>query len=414
MNKIKKCLKILGPGLVYAGAAIGVSHLVQSTRAGALYSFELVIFILIANFLKLPFLEMGTRYPNVKGKSLLNGYKELGNIYLYLFLAIEVLTMFIIMAAISIVTAGITLLLFPIEISPVVMASALMGISAVILVIGKYTILDKAVKYIVITLSIATISALTISLTNFDFSYASVAFEKFSFGSTTDLLFLMALIGWMPAPIDISAWQSLWTCERNEWKPASPQCHKEGMIDFYVGYIGTAFLAICFLGLGAVVMNPTGEAFSGSAVQFSGQLVELFSSGLGAWSKMLIGFACLATMVSTTMTCCDAFPRVLSRGIILYNGKEEKKDFYYLISIIVLVIGTFLVLALFLENMRAMVDFATIISFLVTPFIGWLNWRIFKKHIYKKTKYFKILDKVSIGSLIFFSGFVILFLFLKI
>ncbi len=31
---LRKLLKVLGPGLLYAGAAVGVSHLVQSTRAG--------------------------------------------------------------------------------------------------------------------------------------------------------------------------------------------------------------------------------------------------------------------------------------------------------------------------------------------------------------------------------------------
>ena len=35
MEKINHILKKLGPGLLFAGAAIGVSHLVQSTKAGA-------------------------------------------------------------------------------------------------------------------------------------------------------------------------------------------------------------------------------------------------------------------------------------------------------------------------------------------------------------------------------------------
>ena len=34
--------KTLGPGLLMAGAAVGVSHLVQSTRAGAVYGFGLL------------------------------------------------------------------------------------------------------------------------------------------------------------------------------------------------------------------------------------------------------------------------------------------------------------------------------------------------------------------------------------
>ena len=34
--------KAIGPGLIWAGAAIGVSHLVQSTRAGADYGFQFI------------------------------------------------------------------------------------------------------------------------------------------------------------------------------------------------------------------------------------------------------------------------------------------------------------------------------------------------------------------------------------
>ncbi len=34
MAGYNKIWKVLGPGLLYAGAAVGVSHLVQSTRAG--------------------------------------------------------------------------------------------------------------------------------------------------------------------------------------------------------------------------------------------------------------------------------------------------------------------------------------------------------------------------------------------
>ena len=38
-------LKAIGPGLLLAAIAVGVSHLVQSTRAGALYGFAMLIFI---------------------------------------------------------------------------------------------------------------------------------------------------------------------------------------------------------------------------------------------------------------------------------------------------------------------------------------------------------------------------------
>ena len=42
-------LKSLGPGLLFAAAAVGVSHLVQSTRAGADFGFGLLWALLLAN-----------------------------------------------------------------------------------------------------------------------------------------------------------------------------------------------------------------------------------------------------------------------------------------------------------------------------------------------------------------------------
>ena len=56
--KMFKLLKKLGPGLLFAGAAIGVSHLVQSTRAGADFGFSLVWALILANIIKYPFFFM--------------------------------------------------------------------------------------------------------------------------------------------------------------------------------------------------------------------------------------------------------------------------------------------------------------------------------------------------------------------
>ena len=53
MKKIN--LKKLGPGLLFAGAAIGVSHLVQSTRAGADFGWGLGWALVLVNVFKYPF-----------------------------------------------------------------------------------------------------------------------------------------------------------------------------------------------------------------------------------------------------------------------------------------------------------------------------------------------------------------------
>ena len=51
--------KTFGPGILFACTAIGVSHLVQSTRAGAEFGFMILGFVILANVLKYPFFEHG-------------------------------------------------------------------------------------------------------------------------------------------------------------------------------------------------------------------------------------------------------------------------------------------------------------------------------------------------------------------
>ena len=70
--------QLLGPGILFAATAIGVSHLVQSTRAGALYGLAMMPILLIACAAKYPSLLIGLMYPARTGKTLLQGYREQG------------------------------------------------------------------------------------------------------------------------------------------------------------------------------------------------------------------------------------------------------------------------------------------------------------------------------------------------
>ncbi len=394
--------KRLGPGLLFAGAAIGVSHIVQSTRAGALYSFELVIVVILANLLKLPILEMGVRYPLETREHLLHGYHKLGKHYLLFFLLITLCTMFIIQAAITVVTSGILMLFLPTGSSILVVSLIVLILASLILIVGKYSFLDNFVKFIIIALSATCILATLLSLKLFDPNKVSYTFNIFEFSKTTDVLFMMALIGWMPAPVDTSVWQSIWYEQKKDYKNA--------FFDFHIGYWTTTILALLFLSLGALVMFTKGDGFSSQAVGFASDLVSIFTSSIGLWAKPIIAFACLATMVSTTLTCLDAYPRVLNGIYKEIKGNEAKSIYNF--SLIFTVIGTILVLYFFLENMKKMVDFATLISFLVTPIIGYFNFKLFIK-LKKDTAYDNSINLVFIISLVFFSLFTIYFVSLK-
>ena len=81
-----------GPGLLWAATAIGISHLVQATRAGAETGFGLVSVLVLALVLKYPFFEYGPRYAAATGDSLIEGYSRIGRWALWLYLVITLLT----------------------------------------------------------------------------------------------------------------------------------------------------------------------------------------------------------------------------------------------------------------------------------------------------------------------------------
>tara|TARA_B110000285_G_scaffold124745_1_gene140780 strand:- start:353 stop:1552 length:1200 start_codon:yes stop_codon:yes gene_type:complete len=358
-------LKSLGPGLLYAGAAIGVSHLVQSTKAGATYGYILIIAIVLAHVFKYPFFALGPRYANKTGESLVAGYAKMGRWAVVLLLVLTLSTMFTVQAAVTIVTAGL-LQHMGVSLSAVVLSLLLLVICLLILRIGNYSILDNLMKVIMIILSVSTLAAFALSF-SVERGVIPSAQTIFTLTKEEDLGFLLAFVGWMPAPLDIAIWHSIWTL-------AKGKSADNGEFDFRVGFYGTAILGICFLVLGANTMYGSGEALESSAGGFAAQLITSFTSCLGTWSYWFITIAAFTTMFSTTLTCFDAMPRVMNK--ISEELKLPKAISSVLIWQILLFLGALSILFFLVSSMRQMVTFATIVSFLTAPILAWLSYRL--------------------------------------
>ena len=240
-------LKTLGPGILFASTAIGVSHLVQSTRAGADYSFGLLIAIVLANVLKYPFFEYGSRYANDTKTSLIDGYMKIGKWMLALYFIITVGTMFFVTAAVGMVTAGFMENLFGIRI-PMLMTTILFLLCLTILVVGKYSVLDSLIKIVGAVLLLSTVVAFILTLIHGPVNEQAFLLLQVFGPIKKDIGFLIALMGWMPTAIDLSTWNSLWTLERIKQTKYTPTM-KETLFDFNLGYILSAVLSICFVTL---------------------------------------------------------------------------------------------------------------------------------------------------------------------
>mgnify|MGYP000559849602 CR=1 FL=1 len=311
-------IKNLGPGLLFAGAAIGVSHLVQSTRAGVDFGLGLLWALLLVNLFKYPFFQFGPRYATATGESLLDGYKKLGKGILITYFILSIATMFTIQTAVTIVTAGLASTLFGDFISIEIWTIIILLICLSLLLLGKYKLLDKLMKIIVLTLTISTIIAVYMAYSK---NSTPLSIKQILPSNSLEIAFLIAFMGWMPAPLDISVWQSLWAIEKNkETKAYTP---KSALFDFNIGYLSTIIIGIGFLLLGTLVMYHSGETFSNSASVFSGQLINMYTKNLGNWAYIIIGIAAFTTMFSTTLTTLDASPRAMAKTTALLFKKSS-------------------------------------------------------------------------------------------
>ena len=400
---MKNTIQKLGPGLLFAGAAIGVSHLVQSTRAGADFGLGLLWALLLVNFFKYPFFQFGPRYALATGESLLAGYAKLGKGVIVTYFVLTIATMFTIQTAVTIVTAGLAVELLGISSNIVYWGVVITLICATLLSFGRYGLLDRGMKVIIIVLSISTFVAAFLAFGQ----SKDIEWTQVLPASTTGFAFLIAFMGWMPGPLDISVWHSLWSLEKK--KRMQNLTVKQSLFDFNVGYLTTIVLGVCFVLLGTLVMYGTGIGFSSSGGAFAQQLIALYTSSLGNGAYWIIGVAAFTTMFSTTLTTLDASPRAMAKTAQILQLPIVMSS--YLFWILVLVIGTCAVFFFLLSNMGALVQLATILSFITAPFYGLINFLLVSgRHMPENYRPNGLMRVWSIAGLVFLTGFTIWYL----
>lgn len=417
-SKLSSFLKSLGPGILFASTCIGVSHLVQSTRAGALYGFGLLWAVIAANLFKYPFFEYASRYANATGTSIIDGYKRIGNWMLWLYTLITLSTMFFVTAAVGAVTAGFLDNLFGISSAtngaaqPYILP-ILFIICIFILLIGKYKILDSLIKVVGTVLLLSTLLAFFLTTSRGPSTEEFTFFEPSIFDpQSAGFAFLIALMGWMPTALDISSWTSLWTVERIKQTNYHPTL-KESLAEFNFGYLVSAILGPCFLLLGAYLIFGTGKSMPESAVGFSNSVVNLFTETMGQWSKPLIGASAFSIMFGTCIAVFDGYARTAQKVTeLLISDKESKHtSSHYNLSLLILGGGALIIIYFFGSSLKSLVDLATTISFIVAPIIAIINLRLVTgKYISKELQPSKAMKWLSYLGIIFLLSFSVIYI----
>ncbi|GAB5480618.1 MAG: divalent metal cation transporter [Parasphingorhabdus sp.] len=370
---IRELQRAAGPGLIFAGSAIGVSHLVQSTRAGAMYGLALVGVIILINLLKYPAFRFGVDYAHSTGKTLIGGYRELAPWLLIVYAAVALLIAPIGGAAVSATTAAILGAITGTDISLVALVVGVLAGTIVLLLVGGYRWLERLSTLLVAFLTLATLSAAAIALPQVD--WRSAVNVEWSFDITA-LLFVIALAGFMPTAIGQSVDISLWTLKSQEdAAPGERLSIGATRGGFLAAYGLTSLLAVCFCIMGAGVMHSAQITPESGAAELASQIVGLYSETLGPVPAFFAGIAAFLVMATTMAGAFDGIARGYGALYQEYRGNVggTPSRASYAFFLIMTAIMSFAVLAFLLESFTTFIDLVTSIYFLLTPTTALLN-----------------------------------------
>jgi Mn2+/Fe2+ NRAMP family transporter len=401
----KSRLGALGPGILMATAAIGGSHLVASTQAGALFGWQLFWLIVVVNVLKYPFFRFGMEYTLATKNSLVEGYKNQGPGYFYSFIALNIIAAVVNTAGVLLLTASLLHYALPISIPVTLLCWLISAVCLIILLLGHFKALDNVAKAIMGLLTIATITALVIAINNGP--VAPVSYVGPSPYELAMLGFMVALMGWMPAPIEISALSSLWLKEKQTQQSVTKS---QGLFDFNVGYWLTVGLALVFFSLGALVQYGQSSNIELGGVAFAKQLIDMYALTIGEWARPLVSAIAFLCMFGTTLTVLDGYARTLNESHKLLGFKQSKHSLNT--WLILQALAGMAVILFFKSALGPMLTFAMTLAFVTTPVFAWLNFSLVRSE--PAIKHSLLLRGLTWLGLVYLVGFAMAFVVWKL
>jgi Mn2+/Fe2+ NRAMP family transporter len=394
----RHAIAALGPGLLYAAVAVGVSHLVQATRAGADYGLSMLLVVIFACVMKYPSLRFGGEYAAATGKNLVTNYRERGWVIFTLFSVSQLFSMVFIIAAVSLFTSGLMQVAIDFQTSPVMGVAVLLILVSVLLKTGQYKALERVIKIVVFGFTLLTTFCMLLVIGRLDLSLSAFSLPPFDIPT---IIFIVALIGFMPSPSDASVLQSLWTVARaNELGQRASK--EESRFDFNVGYLTSCVLAIFFLFLGTAILYGGDIEMPTDNVGFARRLLEVYTSLIGDWSFYVIAITALLVMLSTTLTVTDGMTRMaIAIGAETVPNKNWNSKSRYSIVLALLCCSALLVIQTVLSSFTRFMDMTSVIVFLIGPFLALLNHKaIFSDEVEKDNQPGVIIRAWSIISII--------------
>jgi len=404
----------LGPGLLYAAVAVGVSHLVSSTIAGASYGLVMVGYMIAVCLIKYPTFLFGARYTAATGETLVEGYTRMGRWVVVLFFFMQLFEYTFAISGSAVTTAALLRSILGLEVG-IGLELVLLLSSALIIGLGRYAVLEDLTRLLVIVFSVGTVIAAITALSGIDPGTKPLTAELKL--DTPTILFLIAVAGWMPTGTAGSVGLSLWV-KAKSIRLQRPVSIREASFDFNLGYGTAIFLAICFVALGTYVLFINGIAVETHGAAFATQLIMLFTSSIGDWVYPLIAIAALTVMYSTLLTLADLMPRSSAAALLEIFPvpklqSQQRFNRLFGVFIVVEVLAVSAVVVLLLEDFGTFIRWITSMGFVVAPLFSYLNHRaMFGSHVKPEDQPGRVLRYWSIATVVILSATGVGFLYM--
>ncbi len=327
-----------GPGIIWSMSAIGQTHVVLSTYAGARFGFDLLWMVVLAHLLSYPLYEYGARYSLATGHTLSNAYLEMRGVrwlVVPFFGLMFSIMPFLMIASLGSVVASITMAAFPqlgFEAWVIIIA---IGTLALVYA-GQYALLER--------LNIVMAFLLLIGVT-VAFGLRPPGPGELAMGMVPAVpeLALVTLVAMMRLPNDpgSSLMLSGWAIERRLAlsEVSTGEALRGTLLGLRAGYLLSLFVAIVFLALGATVLKPRGVDLEG--IDLALQLSHVFTDTVGAWTFPMFIVIAFVALFSGYYAAVDGVPRVFEDMLLRVRGKTPGADTRWIQGVhrIVIVVG---------------------------------------------------------------------------
>ncbi|MFV1987382.1 MAG: Nramp family divalent metal transporter [Gemmatimonadota bacterium] len=350
-----------GPGMILMMTGIGTSHLVTAPTAGGRFGYALLWALPVAYVFKYYGFEMAFRFTNATGKSLLEAYSTAWRKWPLWYVLVTTLIQCAVGQAGRLIAAAAVLYYLFTEVlgfgvSLQIYALLLGLLSVVVILKGRYAIVETSAKVLAGVLVVSTLAVYFVQPAPLA-EMGHFFLVEIPDGSW---LVIAAFLGLLPTGIDVSLQASEWgKAKRAGMSRVRPRLEKAGVIprfdpfngsvddltvdvsklpphareycrrwfrigmwDFRVGHVVSFVLGAIFLLLAAVWLYPS--PVEGRAVM--GEIAGIFTLSVGPWMMGIFIVGALAATFSTAFNYFDGWPRIVgacSRN--LFRGTARLK-----------------------------------------------------------------------------------------